>query len=63
MSIRLPRAWQMKQRGVIPSIESVILAFQFLVSAFVVPVENAGEPHAEPPTDIVKQCLPPLAFR
>ena len=47
----------MKQRGVIPSIESVITGFQVLVSAFVVPVENAGYELVEPEEQVAKHWL------
>ena len=58
MSIRLSRAWQMKHRGVMPSMESVILAFPWvavvLVSAFVASVELFAPPDCDAPVKVAK---------
>ena len=53
MSIRSSWAWQMKHRGVIPSIGSVIGWFQVLVFA-VVAVEPAGEELVKPEEQVAK---------
>ena len=54
MSVRLSLAWQMKHRGVIPSIESVIAGFHVLVSAFLPPVELFTPPDCDAPVQVAK---------
>src|SRR5690625_4555399 len=54
MSVGWSRAWQMKHRGVIPSIESVILAFPWAAVAFLPPVELFAPPDCESPVKVAK---------